>query len=58
MTDAEKLAAIKALIKERAQGMRDRGVGVKAGLKVASGPLRGMAPYIEQIVDIVTGGGL
>lgn len=54
MTDAEKLAAIKALIKERTQGMRDRGVGIKAGLTTASGPMRQMVPYINQIIDMVT----
>lgn len=54
MTDAEKLAAIKALIKERTQGMRDRCVGIKAGLTTASGPMRQMVPYINQIIDLVT----
>lgn len=54
MTDAEKIDAIKALIKERAQGMRDRGIGVKAGLKAATGPMRQMAPYVCQIIDLVT----
>lgn len=54
MTDAEKIDAIKALIKERAQGMRDRGIGVKAGLKATTGPMRQMAPYVCQIIDLVT----
>lgn len=54
MTDAEKLAAIKALIKERTQGLRDRGIGVKAGLQASTGPMRQMVPYINQIIDLVT----
>ena len=59
MTDSQKLEAITKLITERSAAMRNRAIGVKAGLDAGSArvhpTMRHMLPYLKEIIDTVTG---